>query len=348
MILIGCAHSSAPRIGIASAVADMNARRCAAKIRAGAHLGERLNEILKTKWDWLRVHIHSPEFDTPEAKEGNLPASDVDVASLVATRSEGAEPNGAKEPVPGLLSSPLLLREEEVALAREMNYLKFLAKNEIERVVGLKVITHAMVDKIEWHIHYALKIRNVLVLANMRAVQGLGWDRRSPLQNGEAFSRVQASMERAIDRFDYTRGNKVSTYGTWAMKRNKTRDEAREGVRNGHFRQKGGSLDEKGLVVDYFENVADYRNSEITGLEGLVESLCASIEAHLDEREQKIIKARFGVCGEEERTLEQLGRELGITKERVRQIESRAQERFRRRAAPELRSFLPNLPDEED
>ena len=55
----------------------------------------------------------------------------------------------------------------------------------------------------------------------------------------------------------------------------------------------------------------------------------------LDERERRIIISRFGLGGASEQTLEQLGRELGITKERVRQIESRAQSKLRRIASEE-------------
>jgi RNA polymerase primary sigma factor len=55
----------------------------------------------------------------------------------------------------------------------------------------------------------------------------------------------------------------------------------------------------------------------------------------LDARERLIIERRFGLSGGEECTLESLGRELGITKERVRQIEARAQEKIRRMASQE-------------
>ncbi len=57
--------------------------------------------------------------------------------------------------------------------------------------------------------------------------------------------------------------------------------------------------------------------------------------ASLDERERKIIISRFGLGGASEQTLEQFGRELGITKERVRQIESRAQDKLRKIASEE-------------
>ena len=55
----------------------------------------------------------------------------------------------------------------------------------------------------------------------------------------------------------------------------------------------------------------------------------------LDDRERRIIVSRYGINGVGEQTLEQLGRELGITKERVRQIESRAQEKLRKIAIEE-------------
>jgi RNA polymerase primary sigma factor len=55
----------------------------------------------------------------------------------------------------------------------------------------------------------------------------------------------------------------------------------------------------------------------------------------LDDRERRIIVSRYGLNGVNEQTLEQLGKELGITKERVRQIESRAQDKLRRFANEE-------------
>ena len=55
----------------------------------------------------------------------------------------------------------------------------------------------------------------------------------------------------------------------------------------------------------------------------------------LDDRERRIIVSRYGINGASEKTLEQLGKEEGITKERVRQIESKAQEKLRRIAGEE-------------
>ena len=56
----------------------------------------------------------------------------------------------------------------------------------------------------------------------------------------------------------------------------------------------------------------------------------------LDDREQTIIVRHFGLSGDKQ-TLEQLGRELGISKERVRQVESRALDKLRTNALAQNR-----------
>jgi len=50
----------------------------------------------------------------------------------------------------------------------------------------------------------------------------------------------------------------------------------------------------------------------------------------LDEKEQGVIKMRFGLDGEEPRTLQEIGEALGLSRERIRQIESKAKEKLRR------------------
>ena len=80
-----------------------------------------------------------------------------------------------------------------------------------------------------------------------------------------------------------------------------------------------------------FEAAADNRTDEHeyeSALKRMQEAVKGML-GRLDERERKIIISRFGLGGVSEQTLEQLGRELGITKERVRQLNVRIMNKLR-------------------
>ena len=62
------------------------------------------------------------------------------------------------------------------------------------------------------------------------------------------------------------------------------------------------------------------------------EEVVARLLGQLDERERRVLVGRFGIGGGREETLRQIGAELGISKERARQIESRALGKLRRYA----------------
>jgi RNA polymerase primary sigma factor len=66
-----------------------------------------------------------------------------------------------------------------------------------------------------------------------------------------------------------------------------------------------------------------------------------SMVGDLDDKEREVIRMRFGLDGEEPRTLQDIGEAMGLSRERIRQIESRAKEKLRRsREAQGLRGYL--------
>ena len=71
------------------------------------------------------------------------------------------------------------------------------------------------------------------------------------------------------------------------------------------------------------------------------ERIVAYLLGRLEARERRILVGRFGLGGAREETLGQLGAELGISKERVRQVEARALDRLRGFARTEGRVLLP-------
>ncbi len=82
----------------------------------------------------------------------------------------------------------------------------------------------------------------------------------------------------------------------------------------------------------YAEVVKDERAEDPAEklVEKTVTELLRRLLSKLDEREQKIIRYRFGLDGVEEKTLEELGKEMGVTRERIRQIQNQALAKLRK------------------
>jgi len=184
-------------------------------------------------------------------------------------------------------------------------------------------------------------------------------------------------LMKAVDKFEYQKGYKFSTYATWWIRQAISRaiaDQARtiripihmietinriNKIMRKHLQENGKEPDvdtiaeEVGLSVEKVKNVIKITKepisleapigSEDDGRFGdfiedktsvspadaiLKDDLRVQIETVLDqlnEREKAVIKLRFGIMDDEsDRTLEEIGKELSVTRERVRQIESSA------------------------
>ncbi len=98
--------------------------------------------------------------------------------------------------------------------------------------------------------------------------------------------------------------------------------------------------DEESEIGDFVEDVTSPAPSEATEREMLGEYLQTALN-RLPERESKILQLRYGLLDGEAHTLEEVGKEMGVTRERVRQLEAQALNRLRRSSSHAiLRDFL--------
>ncbi|WP_104763777.1 RNA polymerase sigma factor RpoD [Helicobacter aurati] len=201
-------------------------------------------------------------------------------------------------------------------------------------------------------------------------------------------------LMKAVDKFEYRKQYKFSTYATWWIKQAISRaiaDQARtiripihmidtinkiKNLMRKHAQEKGEELDvetiaeQVGLTVDKVKNVIKITKepisleapigndddgkfgdfvedkSMVSSIEDLLkEDLRHQIDNVLDllnEREKAVIKMRFGLLEDEsDRTLEEIGKALNVTRERVRQIESSAIKKLKHpRIGRQLRQYL--------
>jgi RNA polymerase primary sigma factor len=96
--------------------------------------------------------------------------------------------------------------------------------------------------------------------------------------------------------------------------------------------------DGESLYGDLIEDELSETPDAATAATARALELAAAVRS-LDPRLRKVVERRFGLDGDPPQTLEELGSELGITRERVRQIETRALRELRL-AAPGLRHYL--------
>ena len=275
----------------------------------------RARRILETEIEYV---AHA-SFNDPGARDEILSPMPEPTQGKSTRRSK--IPTGLYSYLTGMRAARLLSREQEVHLFRKMNYLKYLA-NRLRNGIDAHRPSAAVLDEIVRLQAEALKVKNEIVEANLRLVISIVKNRIRPGYDlSERVSDGNFALIKAVDRFDFARGNKFSTYASWAILNELTRYDRQQNRGNRRF-------------VHYTRDVASpvtrSDEPEIEEAEDQRRSAVARSLDRLDKRERLILASRYGIGGGAELTLKQIGLDLGISKERVRQIESRACAKLRK------------------
>jgi RNA polymerase primary sigma factor len=282
---------------------------------------------------------------------------------------------------------PLLTAEEEVELAKAIEAGLF-AEDRL-CVPGVRRVQPDL-EELVWE---GVRAKQRLIEANLRLVVSIA---KRYVGRGMLFLDLiqegNLGLIRAVEKFDYTKGYKFSTYATWWIRQAITRaiaDQARTIRIPVHMVETINKLvrvqrqlhqdlgrepapEEIALEMDLpVDRVVDIQRiaqepvslqspigEEDSDLGDFIEDADAvvpmeaaafimlqdqldDILATLSEREQRIIQLRFGLSDGHPRTLEEVGREFGVTRERIRQIESKTLAKLRHPTrAQMLRDYL--------
>jgi RNA polymerase primary sigma factor len=315
--------------------------------------------------------------------DDDLPAAQVAVA--------GATADPVKDYLKQIGKVPLLNAEQEVELAKRIEAGLFAEEKLAEGMSGLT--TDQRID-LEWIAEDGRRAKNHLLEANLRLVVSLA---KRYTGRGMLFLDLiqegNLGLIRAVEKFDYTKGYKFSTYATWWIRQAITRamaDQARTiripvhmvEVINKLARVQRQMLQDLGreptpeelaveldMTPEKVVEVQKYGREPISlhtplGEDGdsefgdliedseaiqpgeavsftLLQEQLHSVLDTLSEREAGVVSMRFGLTDGQPKTLDEIGKVYGVTRERIRQIESKTMSKLRHPSRSQvLRDYL--------
>ncbi len=297
----------------------------------------RAKELLAKKIDFLP----SDEFNQSDAKEKILGASLCIIRptpTVVVKAAEPFEPTGKSafgglpEYLRTLKDAPVLSRDREAELFRRYNYLKYLA-SAARAGIRPERTPSAVLKQIENYLAEADTIKKMIIEANLRLVVGIAMKHTITGANlMDLISRGNLSLVEEVERFDYTKAYRFGRRVGWAIAKEYARRIPSALARAGKVA--AALLARMGTAEGELQTAAD-----IAAIEKARQSLTQVISNNLTEREQYVIQNHFGLLGslvkKKKKTLKQIGDELELSKERVRQIELIALQKLRQSLSPQ-------------
>jgi len=228
---------------------------------------------------------------------------------------------------------PLLTAEQEVELAKQI----VNGDHASQRLEQQAYADQAERTKLERDVARGNDARQHLIQANLRLVVSIAKKYSSyGMTMMDLVQEVNIGLMRAVEKFDYTRGHKFSTYATWWIRQAVTRaiaDQSRtirlpvhmgETVnqirRVSHKLQQALDHEGEGRMGDFIEDDR-ITNPADAAADSMLRSHLEDVLQKLSERERRILQLRYGLNDGCYRTLEEIGVEFGLTRERIRQIE---------------------------
>jgi RNA polymerase sigma factor (sigma-70 family) len=284
----------------------------------------RAEQLMKQVQDY----IYNTAFDDPAQAEAML-APMPGAAAFEEQRHNMRVPKDVPAELAPLYEVPLLNKEQEQHLFRKMNFLKHQLKTLCDRfrrpdgtvdAARVKIEDLEAIERLQEKVG---AVKDLLISCNMRLVVSIAKRHANQTDNFfELLSDGNMSLMRAVEKFDYSRGNKFSTYASWAIMKNFARSIPEEKNRKERYVTGRDEL---------FDAAPDTRTDEqelLLSAEQATHRVNRLLE-HLSPRDREIVRLRAGLDGSEPKTLEEIGQQLGITKERVRQLNARIMKQLR-------------------
>ena len=260
-----------------------------------------------------QIYALAPEIRRPDVSWYRPLMDDLNAASR---RNETVKPH----------SSVLLTGAEERVLFLQYNYARFRIA-ELQGEIGNHQPTMAQArELLRWY-RISRRYREQIAETNLALVLAMAKrTRMSEVDFADLISEGNMALLRSVDKFDADRGFKFSTYACRAI----LKAFSRQGVKLSKYRQRFPTDFDPSLEKS--DHLDTLRHEDELEAAREIRHIVTNNFASLTDVEQQVIEYRFGLESGDDYTpltLEQVGQIIGVTKERVRQIQNKAMEKVR-------------------